>query len=109
MSEPIEHPDVHVQCNGCGGLAAIPAHLFSVTRPAVGPPTAHYVCPLCRHPNVKALSDGQLAVLAEAGIRGAADEGPPARPVGAPLTWDDLLDFGLALASTDDLAEEARR
>jgi hypothetical protein len=66
-----------------------------------------FACPSCRRLNLRRLSARDLSVLASVGFQPEPRSGPlellERRP-GPALTWDDVLDFHEAIASSDDTA-----
>jgi len=101
---------IKASCPGCGDVEITPAQVWLVV--CTVPSWTHYAfeCPGCVEEVRKHASDEVVALLRDAGV--VPDQWVvPAEALeqhtGAPISWDDVLDFTVALYAVQDLAGAA--
>ena len=101
---------IKATCPRCGEVELTPAHVSLMV--CTHPELSYYAfdCPGCGHNVRKPADDHVVSLLVSGGIAATVWELPQEaleRRCGAPLTYDDLLDFCLHLGTTDLLSAAA--
>lgn len=102
---------IHATCPSCGDDVVLPSDdVVATSAPALGWGRYAFTCPLCDERVQKDADDAVIRLLAEAGVRLDLVV-VPAEVLephwGAPLTYDDVLDFALVLERAEDLVSFA--
>jgi len=98
---------IKANCPSCGEVDLSAAQVALLV--CASAPLSHYAftCPSCRDRVKKAANDHVVSLLISGGVVPTTWDVPSEAlepHTGASLTYDDLLDFGLWLGMSDDLA-----
>lgn len=102
---------IKASCPTCGEVELTPADVSLMVCSHA--PLSYYafVCATCSQEVRKPADDHVVSLLVSGGVPAQVWELPAEvlePKIGAPLSYDDLLDFGLALTRTDDLVAAAQ-
>ena len=103
---------IKASCPTCGDVTLTPAEVRLVVCTVPSWSFYAFECTSCTHEVRKAATDDVVRLLRSGGIVPETWEVPAEaleEHLGAPVAWDDVLDFTLALAREVDLVAEAAR
>ncbi len=99
---------IKATCPSCGDVDLRPKDLTVTVAPAADWSTYTFRCPSCRTDITKGADEEVVTLLRGAGVRVAKLDIPAEAlelHMGPPISHDDLLDFAMRLAVTDDIVQ----
>ncbi len=103
---------IKATCPSCGDVDLTPRQVTVTTAPRAGWATYGFTCPRCHEGVTKSADNEVVTLLRGAGVRMSRLDVPAEAledHVGPPLTYDDVLDFGLCLGMADALVALMQR
>ena len=103
---------IKASCPACGDVTLTPADVRLVVCTVPAWSFYAFECTSCTHEVRKAATEDVVRLLRSGGIVPETWEVPAEaleEHLGAPVAWDDVLDFTLALSREVDLVAEAAR